>query len=714
MPPPRGPGATHQAATPARSSRSLKGFAATRAEAELALEAQFMASVSPASISAAHRWLTDRPHLAGTQASLDTADEIRAALERAGLAVTAVDYQPYLSLPRRVRIELTAPAPETLTVREPVLADDPDTAHADLTEGFVSYSASAEVTGPAVYVNYGLPADYARLASAGVDVRGRIAVARYARSHRAVKVHTAEQQGAAGIIIYSDPADDGYARGDMWPAGPWRSAGLLQRGNAKYSWFWHGDPLTPGRPALEGATRLDPATVPTLPRIPAAVLSWREAEKILRGLAGPAAPSGFQGGLPFTYHIGPGPVSVRLAVEMDASHRPIRNVIARIEGRTRPDRWVLAGTHHDAWTFGGVDPGSSAAVMIEVATRLAALRQRGWQPDRSIVFAFWDAEEPGLVGSTEFAEDRARELAERVVCYINSDLYLQGRFDAGGVPSLRDFVVEVARHVPDGTGTVYDGWRAADWRRQSPQRRRAGEAGFEVELGALGSGADFVAFQDHLGLPTLSMEFDFEGSYGTYHSSHDTRRYMETAGDPGFNRGAVLAQVLGLTIMRLAAADVLPLAYGHYAGRIAAFIETASTWALDDDGRVVVEVDLDPVRAEAARAVRAARELDVEIDRLTASGGLPERPVLDRFNDALVAVERTLLDERGPPAGPWYRHVIYGWNIYSLYDGQPLPGLADAMRVRDRDRASREAERVARALGRMTDAMSRATTMLRR
>ena len=514
---------------------------------------------------------------------------------------------------------------ESLVVREPASPNDPDSADPDLGPAFVAYSASGTVSGPVVYVNYGLPPDYARLTAAGIDVRGKIVIARYARSHRAVKIHTAEKAGAAGIIIYSDPADDGYARGLAWPEGPWRADFQTQSGNGKYSWFWHGDPLTPGVGATPGAQALDPAAAPTLPRIPAVVLPWKEASKILSRLTGPAVPSGsgFQGALPFTYRLGPGPVTVRLDVQMDASRRPIRNVMAKITGRD-PDRWIVLGTHHDAWSFGGMDPGTGLAPTFEVARGLAALKRSGWTPERSIVFAFWDAEEFGLIGSTEYAEAMQAELRDKAIVYINTDLSMRGRFDGGGTPSLRDFLVQVTRDVPhfDGAGSVYDRWRSDEWLRQPVERRRRGPDDFEVELAALGSGADFVAFQDFLGLPTLQMEFDFEGSYGPYHSNYDTRQFVEQHTDPGFRVSQTLARVLGLTVLRLASTELLPFRYSHYGRKMEGFIDDAAGWAVDDTGRRRAAVDLAEARRLATQAVATASSIEAALDRRRAAGAV--------------------------------------------------------------------------------------------
>jgi len=676
------------------------------------IEQRFLDGVSTESISTIHRQVTEHPHIAGSSRSMAVADRVRRELDAAGLQTEVRDYLVHLSTPRSVKVDIMPPGAEPLNVRELASTGDPDTAHPELGPAFVAYSASGTVTAPVVYLNYGLPPDYARLAAAGIDVRGKIAIARYARSHRAVKLHTAEQAGAAGIIIYSDPADDGFARGLTWPDGPWRADFQSQSGNGKYSWFWHGDPLTPGVAATPGAPALDPATAPTLPKIPAVVLSWKEARKILERLAGPPAPSGsgFQGALPFTYRLGPSRGTVRLDVQMDASRRPIRNVIGKIAGRD-PNRWIVLGTHHDAWSFGGMDPGTGLSAVFETARGLAAMARSGWTPERTIVFAFWDAEEFGLIGSTEYAEAMQAELREKAIVYINTDLSMRGRFDGGGTPSLRDFLVQVTRDVPhfDGGGSVYDRWRAEEWQRQPAERRRRGPDGFEVELAALGSGADFVAFQDFLGLPTLQMEFDFEGSYGTYHSNFDTRQYVEQHTDPGFRVVQSLARVLGLATMRLASVELLPFRYSHYARKMEEFIDGAAAWAVDDTGKRRVVLDLAGARGLATRAVASAAALEAQIDRLAKAGtiGAGARPI----NDALVRLEQQLLDESEPAATRWYRHVIYGWNIYSLYEGQPLPGLAEAIRVGDAAAVARETSRLEGALTRFVAGIEQATQL---
>jgi len=663
------------------------GYSTSAFERERALEQRFRDAVSIERFSTFHQQITRQPHMSGTAGAAAVAAFLQNALTESGLEVQLYEYRAYLSLPKSVAVDLVEPVAEPLTLTEPPTDLDSDTKHPDLLPGFVAYSASGDVTAPVVYANYGLPADYARLTALSVDVRGKLVIARYGRSHRAVKVHTAEQMGAAGLLIYSDPADDGFARGDTWPKGYWRTPELLQRGNAKYSWFWHGDPLTPGVAATFDAARLDPATAPTLPRIPAAVLSWGEARKILERLNGRAIPD-FQGALPFSYHVDGG-VRVRLRVEMDDALRLIRDVIATVPGARHADRGVLLGTHHDAWTFGGVDPGTGTAAMLELARGLGALRRGGWQPERSISIAFWDAEEFGLIGSTEYAEERRQALQAGTVCYINTDLYTNGRFDAGGVPSLRDVIVDVTKGIPEdtstplaaGQATVYDGWR-----------RNATAS--DVELKSLGSGADFVPFQDYLGLPTLSLEFSATGgyTYGPYHSNYDTRQFVERVADPGFRRGAQLVRLLGSVALRLGEAQVLPFRFSHYAARLATFVETASTWT--------ASANLQPLRAAVDRIAASASALERKIDDGLESRRLPSAAT-PRLNDMLARMEQLLLDDSEPADHGWYRHVVFGWDIYSLYDGQPFPKLAEAARAKDPERTRREIARIAAALERL-------------
>ena len=693
----------------APASRVKLGYTAASSQAQQTLETRFRGLVSADSMSALHKPLTQRPHPAGSPGTLDVVQYLQTTLAGFGLNVQTHEYQVLLAQPRKVAIAMTAPSRRVLSVDEPAIPEDPTSSHPELKGGYVAYSASGTAAGQVVYVNYGLPADYAQLATLGVSLKGRIALARYGRSHRAVKTHTAEQAGARALILYSDPGDDGEAKGAAWPNGYWRGPQMVQRGNAKYSWFWHGDPLTPGVGATTDAARIAEASAPTLPKIPVVVLSASEARHLMAALGGPPAPDAFRGGWQTPYRVGPGPAAVTLTVDMDQKLAPIYDVVASIKGRTIPERAVLFGTHHDAWTFGGVDPGTGTTALLEVAKALGQMAKSGWTPARTISLAFWDAEEFGLVGSTEYAEDQRVRLQEQLIMYVNIDMYMKGRFDPGGVPSLAAFVADVAKDVPEGAATVFERWQASELARLPAARRPADAASFVPDLKPLGSGADFVPFQDHLGVPTMAIEFigDNGYGYGTYHTNYDSRAYVEKIADPGFAQGVLMAQVLGTMALRMGEADVLPFRFAHYGEKLNDAVDAAQHWASDAG----MPVDVAPLRtrAEAVRVASAALEEAIGA-RLATTGIAP--PARAALNDRLARMEQRLADDDGAPDTQWYRHVFYGWNIYSLYDGQPFPGLAEALRIKDAARVTHELARIARALDRMSGELGAALSLL--
>ena len=664
------------------ADKGLLGFSPAAAREERAVESRLVAALSAARLDAFHAELTREPHMAGTDESRALAESIRRRLEEFGFETETRRYEAYLSYPKRVAVRRLAPSALELRVEEPAEPTDPDTAHPGLTPGFVAYSASGRVDGEIVYANYGLPADYEALDARGVSARGAIVLVRYGKVHRAVKVATAQARGARGILIYSDPADDGFAKGEVLPRGPWRGADLLQRGNAKLSWFFHGDPLTPGRAALPGAERLRAEDAPTLPKIPAAVLSSGAARSLLDGLAG-STPPDFAGALDLPYRTGPGPVRAELDVAMDTGLRTIVDVLGRIPGREEPEHLVLLGTHHDAWTFGGVDPGSSGASVLELARVLGTLAREGWKPRRTLVFAFWDAEEPGLIGSTEFAEERAAELRAKAVAYVNTDFYLAGRIKAGGPPALQDFAREVFADVRD------------------PVSGQAGLPGAaSADLAPLGSGADFVAFQDFLGLPCLSLEFASGTTYGAYHSTRDTRLYMKTHGDPGWRYGLALAETLGRTVLRLGSAESLPVRPSREAEAILRWLDRLTEVNRDRAG-------LDPGALEALRAsLRAYRDeaagLEAQSDAALLEGGAgPARAAA--MGDRLLLSLKAFVDEADPR---FYRHPVYGWDIHALYGGDTLPGLGRALREGDAAATSEETQRLEAAVARARAALA--------
>ena len=696
---------------PARAAARTKlGYTSASSATQQEIETRFRALVSAESMSALHKPLTQRPHPAGSPGTLDVVRYLQHTLAGFGLEVTTHEYQVLVATPRTIAIAMTAPSGRVLSVTEPAIPDDPTSSHPELGGGYVAYSASGTASGQIVYVNYGLPVDYAELARLGVSLQGKIALARYGRSHRAVKTHTAEQSGARALILYSDPGDDGATKGPAWPDGYWRGEHMLQRGNAKYSWFWHGDPLTPGVGATKDAPRIAEATAPTLPKIPVVVLSWGEAQHLMDALGGPEAPERFRGGLKTPYRVGPGPAAVRLTVDMAQTLAPIYDVIASITGTATPARAVLFGGHHDAWTFGGVDPGTGTTALLEVARALGQMSKGGWRPARTISFAFWDAEELGLVGSTEYAEDQRARLHEQLIMYVNIDMYMKGHFDPGGVPSLSAFVADVAKDVPEGASTVFDAWRQWEWNRL-PAARQAGDAGaFVPDIKPLGSGADFVPFQDHLGVPTMAIEFigDNGYGYGTYHSNYDSRAYVEKIADPGFTQGVLMSQVLGTMALRMSQADVLPFRFSHYGAKLLEAVDAAQGWAKETG----MTIDVAPLRTRAEAVAKASASLESAIDARLALGRA-DAPELAALNDRLARMEQRLADDDGAPDTKWYRHVFYGWNIYSLYDGQPFPGLAEALRVKDAAHVTRELGRITRALDRMTAELATAQALVK-
>lgn len=680
------------------------GYRPSRRAGQKALERRFHQQVNADSMSAIHRPLSARPHPAGSEGSRAVIAHLEKTLRGYGWSVERHDYDAWLSAPRQVAVTLTAPTTRELSVHEPAITSDPTSSHPELGDGYIAYSGSGDVTGEVVYANYGLPADYAALQRMGVSAAGRIVLVRYGRSHRAVKVHTAQQAGARAVVLYSDPADDGVVRGTPWPDGYWRGEQMLQRGNAKMSWFFHGDPLTPGVAATRGAIRLDARTAPTLPKIPVVAIGWGEARYILAALGGEAAPAPFVGGVPgVTYRTGPGAAAVRVRVQMDDGLRPISNVVATLRGRVLPDRVILLGGHHDAWTFGGVDPGTGSTALLELTRVLGRLARTGWRPDRTIQVAFWDAEEFGLVGSTEHAEHFRKRLAEQLITYVNIDMYMKGRFDAGGVPSLRDFVADVARSVPADGGSVYDGWA---------QLAAKTQPGAVPDLKALGSGADFVPFQDFLGVPTLSIEFIGENGYGygTYHTNYDSRAYVERIADPGFRQGVTTVRTLGALALRMANADVLPFRFAHYAGKLERAVDAVAE-AVRSAGPRAETVPVPELRALVARTQRAALALEQATDFRLVNGGLPAARRA-QLNDRLARLEQLLADDAGAPDRAWFRHVFHGWNIYSLYDGQLFPGMHEALAGDDRTRIMSETMRLRGALDRMATALEQATTLV--
>ena len=688
-------------------ARAIDGFAAQTATVERRWEEQFRSVPEPASAREHLRRLTLEPHVAGTKEDYATAIYVRDRLRSYGLNADLKEYQVWLNYPNTPSVvELIAPRRERLSVREAPVPSDPSSSNPGITPLFNGYSPSGDVTAPLVYANYGLPGDYDELKQAGVDVKGRIVIVRYGNSFRGVKAKVAEDHGAIGCIIYSDPADDGYMQGDVYPKGPWRPVASGQRGSVQYLFDYPGDPLTPGKPAIPGVPRLKLEEVTDLTRIPVQPIAYDVAQTLIAPLKGPVRPRGFQGGLPFAYHVGgTDDVKVHLKTDMDYKMRTIWDVVARIDGSQEKDRWVIMGNHRDAWVFGAVDPNSGTSAMLEVARGFGQLLKQGWKPRRTIIIGSWDAEEYGLIGSTEWAEEYADELKEKAVAYLNLDAAVSGRhFGASSVPSLWKLIRAASRDIKDPkTGkSVYQQWQDRS-REQQPEAER--EATAEARIGALGSGSDFTPFFQHLGVPSTDMGFG--GDYGVYHSAYDSFYWMAHFGDPTFAYHVAVAQLWGTMAMRLADADGLPLDYTDYANQIREFFKETVTLAKRRD----LSASYDEKAMNAAIEDFAKEAAQVERNRqeaLASIGDDGNESKLKRINDALIAAERAFTDPRGLRSRAWYKHEIYAPGIYTGYAAQPLTDFRQALDDRNTSNAKESLERIVEAIKRATEVLRRA------
>lgn len=677
-----------------QESRIL-GFGPSSARRQQSLEARILGFPSGERMAIYHRALTAEPHHAGTPANERTAEYIAARLREFGFdSVVLNRYEVLLPRPLERRVTLLTPERYELKLNEPPLASDPDTRKPGALPPYNSYAADGDVTGEVVYVNYGIPEDYRVLDSLGISVAGKIVIARYGRSWRGIKPRLAAERGAVGCLIYSDPQEDGYAQGDVMPDGKWRPEWGVQRGSVMDMPLYPGDPQTPGRPSKPGVERIPLSETPTLQKIPVLPISYGDALPILRHLGGPIAPRSWRGALPITYHVGPGPARVRMRLRSDWSVRPIVNVIGVLKGSDQPEKVAMAGGHRDAWTFGGRDPVSGAVSLLETARGLGELARSGARPKRSIAIASWDAEEQGLIGSTEFGEEFADQLRQNLVVYLNRESYTAGDFEAGGVHSLQPFINQIARAVrmPDGQRSIYDAWRSTAGPAQLLERGGLPE----VRIGALGSGSDYTVFLDHLGIPSVNLGFESEN--GIYHSLYDTHWFYTRFGDPGFAYGERLAELVSLFLLRLANADVLPFDYASTA-------ETIDRY-LDELDRELhsrkLELDLGELRRANRRMAATAEALNAEIERIVASDVAAEngsgRPELARLNDLLVRAEQAFLDPGGLPGRPWFRHQVYAPGYYTGYGVKTLPGIREAIEQNDLATAQRRARVLASAL----------------
>jgi N-acetylated-alpha-linked acidic dipeptidase len=651
--------------------------------------------------------LTAAPHVAASKEDYDTALYVASKFKAAGLDTQIVPYKAWLNLPQEVFLEATNAEGKLLMhgpSREHV-DNDPYQDDPRILTAFNGSSPSCDVTADAVYANYGRPEDFKWLEEMHISIAGKIVLVRYGANFRGVKVYLAQQRGAAGVIIYSDPADDGYFQGDKYPHGPWRPDTGVQRGSVQYMFKYPGDATTPdvaSTPGLPASQRLPLSQISSLPTIPSMPLSYHDASPILENLGGPVAPREWQGALPFSYHVGgAGLVKVHMRLKMDYAERTIWDVIGKIPGTEFPDEWVIAGNHRDAWVYGAVDPSSGTTAMLEAVHGIGSLLAQGWKPRRTVFFCSWDAEEEGLIGSTEWAEDHAKQLAH-AVAYINTDVGVSGpHFEASAVPSLKQFVREVTMEVasPKG-GSVYDEWKKDQ--ANTAARRHTGNAfndtetvtqiGGDVRVGDLGSGSDYTPFIQHLGVP--STDIGSTGPYGVYHSAFDNYAWFLMNADPTFVYEQQMARIFGLEVLHMADADVLPYDYVTYAKQIQAYLSTAQTRAKDAG---LATVDFNPALEAASRFTTAATAVFAK--------ELSAHENSTALNTSLRAVEEDLLSPEGLPGRPWFRHAIFAPGEYTGYAAVVIPGVNEAIDARDPARAQLQ-------MASLTAALSRAAATL--
>jgi N-acetylated-alpha-linked acidic dipeptidase len=694
-------------------------------------ETRFLSIPSPDNMRESMRRLSARPHHVGSAYGRENAEWILARFREWGWDAGIETFDVLFPTPKERLVEMVAPTRFKLKLDEPSLTVDPTSGQKDeQLPTYNAYSIDGDVTGPLVYVNYGLPEDYERLERLGVSVKGAIVLARYGHSWRGIKPKVAAEHGAIGCLIYSDPRDDGYFGGDVFPEGPMRPPDGVQRGSVMdFPSSNPGDPLTPGIGATKDAKRLAAEEAPSLTRIPVMPISYGDAQPLLAALGGPLAPEEWRGALAIPYHVGPGPVQVHLKVAFNWDLRPVHNVVARIPGSQWPDEWVVRGNHHDAWVNGAEDPVSGLVPLLEEARALGLLLKEGWKPKRTIVYCVWDGEEPMLLGSTEWAEAHAEELRRKAVAYVNTDGNGRGYLSLAGSHTLEHLVNDVARDVPDPEAGVSVWKRAqakalaeahsADERKQIRQRA-------DLRLDPLGSGSDYTAFVDHLGVASLNLAYGGEDDGGIYHSIYDDFYWYTHFSDTDFVYGKALAQTVGLVVLRLTDADLLPFEFTGFADTMQEYlkdlkkllermqeeiaernrqIEEGVFQATNDPRRPAVAPPREdvPPHLNFAPLENALVALQRSADRYAkardaVSGRALAPDTLARVNAMLIRSERVLLSPDGLPRRPWYKHLLYAPGVYSGYGAKTLPGAREAIELKRYSEADGEIARIARAL----------------
>jgi N-acetylated-alpha-linked acidic dipeptidase len=679
----------------APQSVTMTGFPARAAAEEVSIEQRYRALTSTDEIMKFHRYLTAEPHPAGSKRNNELAQWVADQWRAQGLEdVTIHEYDVLHSSPREISLEMIHPKHSRANLREASYDVDPDTKNPDVSVAYLGYSASGEVTAPVVYAHSGNPEDYETLRKNKIDVRNKIVLVRYSNpySYRGFKALTAQREGAAAILIYSDPAEDGYTKGNVYPNGPWGPESHIQRGAITYDFIEPGDPLTPGWASVPGAKRIKPEDSASLPKIMGIPLSWHDAKPLLENMDGPVAPDSWQGGLPVKYRLGGKRVLVHLKVDMDTSVQPYYVTEARIRGAENPDEWVVLGNHRDAWAFGGVDPSSGTAAMLEMTRNMGELLRQGVRPKRTLVFCSWDGEEYALTGSTEWGEQYADELKKKAVAYLNVDEATSGKdFQGDAVGSLAPLLVDVSRTVAAPAGkTLYDEWKAT---REKQLNEPHGVADSELANTRIGSGSDHTVFLNFLGIPVMGLTF--VGPYGVYHSMYDDFFWMNHFGDPGYRYHAVMTQLWGVLAMRLGNAAILPFDFDSYGENVRKFVVS-----LDQASHVSAHTGLDSLRERIDAFQKAGKELNHSVAEAVSSGRL-DRVGVARVNELLIQVEHNWCNPDGIPGRPWFKHTLYGARY--TYDHLELPGITEAAEAGDWKRAADQAKILEEELVKNTD-----------
>ena len=732
----------------------LAGFTADSARAEREWEAKFRAIPDAALMRSYMEHLSARPHHVGSPYDRENAEWLLERFLEWGLDAHIENFEVLFPTPKERLLEMVAPEHFVAKIAEPTVAVDPTSGqHDEQLPTYNAYSIDGDVTGPLVYVNYGVPEDYETLDRQGVSVKGAIVIARYGGSWRGIKPKVAAEHGAIGCLIYSDPRDDGYTPGEVFPAGPYRPKDGVQRGSVMDMPVYPGDPLTPGVGATPDAKRLPLEQAATLTKIPVMPISYGDAQPLLAALEGRVAPAPWRGGLPITYRIGPGPAKVHVKLKFNWDREPIYDVIARIPGAVYPDQWIIRGNHHDAWVNGAEDPLSGAIAVLEEARAMAALVKQGWKPKRTILFCLWDGEEPGLLGSTEWAEQHAEELGRKAAVYINSDSNGRGYLGAAGSHSLEHFINAVARDIEDPESKVTV-WKRAQAQRIAGEGRMASQADRadraeartrpDLRIGALGSGSDYTAFLDHVGIASLNLGFGGEDGGGIYHSIYDDFYWFTHFSDTTFVYSRALAQTAGTAVMRMAAADLLPFEFHGLADTLHRYVDELERLAREERERTIERnrqiddgvfaaledprqktvppqkepvppfLNFAPLENGLAALESGAQAFDQAATRAAANGGAAlARAQLKEVNDRLATLERAFLLSDGLPNRPWFKHQIYAPGLYTGYGVKTLPAVRESIEQKQWKLADEEIARVGTVLENAGAAMEGAAEALK-